>query len=136
MVLLLAQLFSLEKDFQVDARKQQQGLGLLVKQPEHRACVLVAESDKQLVAMCSIQVLVSTAMGGEVALLEDVIVDAAHRGGGIGKALLCEVEAWCRERGLSRLQLLADRDNGKALGFYAGHGYLSTNLLALTRFMS
>ncbi len=136
MTTLLAQLFSLEKDFQVDTARQEQGLSLLLNNNDKTSCVLVAESNHKAIAMCSIQVLISTAMGGEVGLLEDLIVDADHRYTGIGKALLVEAEGWCQQRGLLRLQLLADRDNNKALDFYARYGWLSTNLRALSRFMS
>ncbi len=132
---LLDLLFSIEADFAPDSARQQRGLELLLARGEY-ALVLVAERDGGVVGMCSAQVLISTAQGGEVALLEDVVVDPAHRGEGIGAALLDRVEQWGRERGISRLQLLADRSNTPALDFYQRRGWQPTQLMAWRRFPS
>lgn len=142
MAALLRQLFAIEKDFQFDAARAERGLRALLEKratsgpgAEQAQC-LVAEAGRKVIAMCSVQVLISTAMGSEVGLLEDMIVDASRRHAGVGKALLTEADAWCRQRGLPRLQLLADRDNRSALAFYEKQGWETTNLHALRRFMS
>jgi len=43
---------------------------------------MVAELDKQIVGVCTAQLLISTAEGGIVALIEDVVVDGNYRGQG------------------------------------------------------
>jgi GNAT superfamily N-acetyltransferase len=78
--------------------------------------------------MISLQTLISTAQGGPAGLLEDVTVTQAWRGRGVGRALLATAEAWARDNGLSRLQLLADRANEPALAFYRRAGWQETQL--------
>ncbi|MGA2319960.1 MAG: GNAT family N-acetyltransferase [Solirubrobacteraceae bacterium] len=50
--------------------------------------------------------------------LEDLFVRPAHRGGGVGRALLAAVAARARERGAGRLEWAALDWNELALGFY------------------
>ena len=128
---LLALLFSIEADFAPDAAKQAEGLRLLLERPD--ACVLVAEHDGSVVGMCTAQTLVSTAEGGKVGLVEDVVVRADCRGRGIGSAMLKALEDWAVDQKLARLQLLADRYNAPALGFYKKHGWSTTQLINLKR---
>lgn len=132
MVALLGELFAIEADFNADPAKQSAGLRQLLSRPQH-AVLLVAEADGAVVGMCSLQRLVSTAEGGEVGLIEDVIVSERHRGRGIGRRLLDAVEVWSREEGLHRLQLLADLNNAPALQFYATRDWSPTALGALRK---
>lgn len=131
LVALLKALFTIEADFDFDPDKQALGLQLLLK--SDKACILVAESsdDKNLRGMCSIQILISTAEGGAVGLLEDLIVDVDFRKQGIGAKLLAEAVCWSERQGLKRLQLLADKNNSPALGFYERQGWQSTQLVCL-----
>jgi ribosomal protein S18 acetylase RimI-like enzyme len=123
---LLHELFAIETDFTPDFAVQSKGLYLLLKQESCR--VFVAEVQEKVVGMCTIQVHISTAKGCEVGVIEDVVVDVDFRSEGIGSALLQRVEQWSVESGLARLQLLVDRDNPPALGFYRQQGWHRTNL--------
>lgn len=131
---LLQQLFSIEIDFVPDPAQQRRGLERLLARPQ-QAVVLVAVHEDAVIGMCSAQILVSTAQGGEAALVEDVVVDVALRGSGAGSALLEALERWARQQGISRLQLLADRGNTPALDFYQRRGWLPTQLCAWRRFL-
>lgn len=130
---LLGDLFSIEADFKPEPALQRVGLERLLQRPAD-ALVLVAELDGVVIGMCTAQVLISTAEGGEVALVEDVVVRTDHRGSGAGSALLAALETWCRERGIRRLQLLADRGNTPALDFYQRKGWQPTQLMAWRRY--
>ena len=132
MLALLHALFAIEADFAFDPDKQRRGLELLLSRGE-AARLLVAEHAGSIVGMCSLQCLISTAEGGEVGLIEDMVIAEAWRGRGIGRRLLEAMEAWARTRGLSRLQLLADRHNRPALSFYEALGWSGTQLLALRK---
>lgn len=123
---LLHELFAIEVDFTPDFAVQSEGLSLLLERDF--AEIFVAEVDDKVVGMCTCQVKVSTAKGREVGVVEDVVVDVDYRGQGIGGALLRRLEEWAVGRGLARLQLLADRDNHPALGFYRRMGWHATNL--------
>jgi len=92
---------------------------------------MVAELDGQVVGMCTGQILVSTAEGGLAVVIEDLVVDEPHRGRGVGRSLLTEVEKWASAQGAKRLQLLADKNNSPALAFYNTMKWCSTQLICL-----
>ncbi len=104
----------------------------MLEEPGRRA-VLVAERAGRVVGMVTAQLVVSTAEGAPSALVEDMVVDAPWRGLGAGRALLEAIEAWALERGATRLQLLADRENAPALAFYGRMGWAGTRLVCLRR---
>jgi GNAT superfamily N-acetyltransferase len=128
---LLETLFNLEQDFAPSRAKQHSGLELLLK--ADNAYAVVAEHAGEVVAMATLQVMISTAEGGPVGLIEDVVVAAPHRGRGIGRALMNHLTQWAAKEGLLRLQLLADRDNRPALTFYRKQGWSRTSLIALRK---
>ncbi len=132
LVALLRVLFGIESDFRPDPERQRRGLARLLADGE-RSRVLVAERGTTAVGMVTAQLVVSTAEGAPSAWVEDVVVDAAERGRGVGGWLLAAVERWARERGATRLQLLADRENAPAVRFYERHGWRSTKLVCLRR---
>ncbi len=128
---LLRILFAIEEDFSFDKQRVRQGLRLLLA--ARRATILVAEQDRQVVGMCTGQVVISTAEGGPALLVEDVVVLPDRRGRGIGRALLDALAAWSLDAGADRMQLLADRDNDAALAFYRHCGWHSTRLICLRK---
>ena len=100
---LLYELFSIESDFTFDKAKQYQGLQLMLQDGKNKR-VWVAETDtRRVVGMCTLQILISTAEGGEVGLVEDVVVKKQFRCMGIGRLLLKEMEEWASEAKLLRL---------------------------------
>ncbi len=131
LVQLLRQLFEIEADFSPCEHRQCQGLHMLMA--DDRACVLVAELGGKVHGMCTAQLVISTAEGGYSAWVEDVIVRRSWRGMGIGRKLVEGICHWARQRGARRLQLLADRDNRAALGFYEYLGWQPTQLTAWRR---
>lgn len=81
--------------------------------------VLVAEKAGRVVGagMC----IYSTRSGeGRIA---SVAVDPAHRGEGIGGALLAACEARLRNRGVGEFQLEVETTNEPAVGLYLRHDY-------------
>jgi len=130
---LLKELFTIEADFNFDRDKQVYGLNLLLK--SDKDCILVAEllGNNKVLGMCSVQTLISTVEGGPVGLLEDLIVTADFRHQGIGAKLLAEAVNWAECRSLKRLQLLADKNNLPALGFYQKQGWESSTQLVCLR---
>lgn len=119
---LLGELLAQEHDFTPDLEKQARALRLILDDPA-RGQLFVAHSGGQAIAMASVLFTISTAEGGPVGLLEDVIVAKPHRGQGIGKRLLDHVLAWCWQHGLLRVTVLTDHDNGAAQGLYEGVGF-------------
>jgi GNAT superfamily N-acetyltransferase len=133
MVALLAELFSVEADFEFDADRQRAGLLRMLDGCGKHRCVIVAEVEGQTVGMATVQILVSTSEGGEVGLVEDVVVQNDWLGRGIGGRLLASLEQWSARRGLRRLQLLAYRENRAGLQFYDENGWYETRLICLRK---
>jgi len=135
LVILLKALFAIEADFNFNPDKQSQGLLLLVN--SDKAYVLVAETseDKKLRGMCSLQILISTAEGGPVGLLKDLIVATDFRYQSIATKLLAKAFMWAEQRGLKRLQLLADKNNAPVLYFYGRQRWQSTQLICLKQML-
>lgn len=136
MCALLAELFAIEPDFESDAGKQAAGLSLLLGSPSGASLLLVAEASGEVIGMCSVQRLISTAEGGPVGLLEDLIVKERYRGNNVGTKLISEALKWCKAHQLSRLQLLRDLDNKGARSFYTGNGLNDTRLVCMRILLS
>jgi len=125
---LLAFLFPQEHEFQPDGRKQSAALNLLIGNPQ-RGRVFVLRSGTALLGMVSVQVLVSTARGGDVLMLEDLVIRPTCRNRGYGAALLEHVIDFARRSGFSRITLLADAVNLDAQRFYCRHGFFVSDML-------
>jgi len=133
LVALLKALFAIEADFDFDQDKQTRGLNLLLDSEKDRIFVAESLKDNKVLGLCTVQTLISTAEGGPVGLLEDLVVAANYRNQGIAARLVAEAVSWAECRGLKRLQLLADKNNGPALSFYQKQGWQSTQLLGLRK---
>lgn len=123
---LLGELFSIESDFSIDTITQNRGLKLLLEDRE--SVVLVAQNKNCIIGMVSVQPLVSTAMGGRVGLIEDMIVTSEHRGRGVGKLLLGSLIDESKALGHLRLALGIDLRNQQALAFYRTFGFESSHM--------
>ena len=129
---LLSELFTLESDFRPDRAKQLQGLRLILDNPA-LGRLFVLRVGARVAGMANALITVSTAEGGRVLLLEDVIVKAEFRGRKLGRRLVEHVLAWAASEGLSRVSLLADQDNAPALAFYARLGFQPSAMKVLRR---
>ena len=82
----------------------------------------VAEVRGQVVG-CALWFLnFSTWRGVHGLYLEDLYVQPAHRGAGLGRALLARLAAVCAERGLERLEWSVLDWNAPSIGFYRALG--------------
>jgi GNAT superfamily N-acetyltransferase len=108
---------------------------MLISGPSGTSLVLVAVVNENIAGMAAVQTLVSTAEGGRVGLVEDVIVGREFRGRGAGTLLLDAITAWSREQGLKRHQLLADDANRPALDFYKNRRWTTTSLICLRKML-
>ncbi|MBI5109100.1 MAG: GNAT family N-acetyltransferase [Rhodocyclales bacterium] len=132
---LLGELFALETDFTPDRARQRAALRWILDHPDHGRLFVLRDGDA-VVGMANALIQVSTAEGGPVLVLEDVIVAASHRGRGQGRRLVEHVLAWARDTGLSRVTLLADRDNAAALRFYQALGFEESAMVVRRRMLA
>jgi GNAT superfamily N-acetyltransferase len=54
--------------------------------------------------------------------LEDIYIDAAYRGNGIGEKMLVEIAGWAKDRGCRRIDFQVLDWNTPAASFYFKHG--------------
>jgi GNAT superfamily N-acetyltransferase len=127
---LLALLFAQEAEFAPDHSKQAAGLREIITQPKVGRILILREGGA-VIAMVNLLFTVSTALGGRVAMLEDMIVHPAHRGSGAGSRLLQGAVEYVRYEGCLRITLLTDRDNDAAQGFYQHHGFEPSAMLPM-----
>ena len=127
---LLGILFGIEADLQADAEKQKEGLSQLINHPENGVIKLAKNEKRKVIGMVSAQLVISTAQGSPSAWIEDMVIEEAYRGDGVGKALLDEALIWSKNKGATRAQLLVDTENTSALGYYAHLGWEITQLQA------
>lgn len=123
---LLGDLFSREPDFTPDPDKQLRGLRLILEQPS-RGRIFVARNERMILGMINLLITISTAEGGFVLWLEDLVVHENYRGKGLGTRLVRHAIDFAREKNFLRITLLTDDLDG-ARPFYAGHGFVESSM--------
>lgn len=127
---LLDMLFTQEAEFQPDRAAQERGLTAIISQP-HVGHILVARQGNEIVGMVNLLYTVSSALGGRVALLEDMVVAPQVRGQGVGNAVLSAAIDHARQQGCLRVTLLTDKDNHVAQAFYRKQGFVVSSMLPM-----
>ena len=101
---LLNSLFAQEAEFTPDKSAQQRGLKMIIASPEVGA-ILVARQNRKVIGMVNLLYTVSTALGERVALLEDMVVAADRRAGGVGSQLLEAALQFAKQNSCRRITL-------------------------------
>ena len=127
---LLGELFSEESDFRPDKAKQLRGLRLIFEQP-NRGRVFVLRRDRTIVGMMNLLFTISTAEGGFVILLEDLVIHKEHRGHGYGSMLLDYATEFARQKNFRRITLLTDRPELRSQSFFRKHGFYESPMLPM-----
>lgn len=130
MVDLLYDLFSHEGDFIPDRAKQERGLQLILEQPS-RGRIFVYRWNERIIGMVNLLFTISTAEGGFVVLLEDVIVHHEFRGRGVGTQILKHAMEYARRKEFLRITLLTDRINEEGHEFFTRLGFFKSNMIPL-----
>jgi GNAT superfamily N-acetyltransferase len=131
---LLLELFTLEGDFKPDRSKHARGLRLILEQPS-RGRIFVLRDNGNIVAMINLLFTISTAEGGFVLILEDMIVHRDYRHLGFGTKMIEYCLNFAREKNFLRITLLTDRANEEAQRFYRVHGFTDSKMIPLRMFM-
>jgi GNAT superfamily N-acetyltransferase len=135
LVELLLVLFAQEAEFSPAPEKHAAGLSAILSRPEV-GLILVARSESCLLGMVSLLFTVSTAEGGPVCVLEDMVVLPEYRGQSVGSKLLVAAIQTAQSRGFLRVTLLTDRANERALRFYESHGFHKSAMVPLRLLLS
>jgi GNAT superfamily N-acetyltransferase len=132
---LLGELFSQESDFRPDKAKQLRGLRLIFEQP-NRGRVFVLRRDRVIVGMINLLFTISTAEGGFVILLEDLVIHKDYRDEGYGSMLLEYAINFARQKNFRRITLLTDRPEIRSQNFFRRHGFVESHMLPMRLLIS
>ena len=132
---LLGELFSEESDFRPDRNKQLHALRLIFEQP-NRGRVFVLRQDRTIVGMINLLFTISTAEGGFVLLLEDLVIHRTFQGKGYGSMLLNYAIAFAKQKNFLRITLLTDRPELRSQNFFKRHGFFESNMLPMRLLIS
>jgi GNAT superfamily N-acetyltransferase len=106
------------------------GLRLLLEQP-NRGRIFVLRQNERILGMINLLFTISTAEGGVVILLEDLVIHQDFRGHGLGSRLLKHALHYAQEKDFRRITLLTDRMNEDAQRFYKKHGFFESAMLPM-----
>jgi GNAT superfamily N-acetyltransferase len=95
-------------------------LSYLLDHPED--AVFVGETEGWVIGWVhvGVYVTVESDAAGEI---RGLVVDAGHRGGGVGRRLMERAEEWARERGLGTMRVRSNVVRDEAHAFYQRLGY-------------
>ena len=127
---LLGELFSEESDFRPNKEKQLRGLRLIFEQP-NRGRVFVLRREHSIVGMINLLFTISTAEGGFVMLLEDLVIHKGFRDHGYGSQLLEYAIDFARKKNFLRITLLTDRPEIKSQAFFKRHGFFESAMIPM-----
>jgi GNAT superfamily N-acetyltransferase len=132
---LLGELFSEESDFRPNKEKQLRGLRLIFEQP-NRGRVFVLRHDRVIVGMINLLFTISTAEGGFVILLEDLVIHRKYREHGYGSDLLEHAIQFARQKNFLRITLLTDRPEIRSQNFFRRHGFHESSMMPMRLLVS
>jgi GNAT superfamily N-acetyltransferase len=131
---LLMELFAQESDFRPSYNNQMRGLRLILEQP-NRGRVFVLRSADRIIGMINLLFTISTAEGGFVILLEDLIIHSDFRGQGMGSQLLNYAIEYAKQKDFLRITLLTDRVSEESLVFFEKHGFQRSDMVPMRLFL-
>lgn len=128
---LVMDLFAMSSgDFRPDKEIQERGLRLILEQPS-RGRIAVVRNDDQIFGMVNMLFTISTARGGFVILMEDVVIHPHHRGQGYGSMLLDHVKEFAKQKEFLRVTLLTDKISAESQEFFRKQGFEYSNMIPM-----
>ena len=128
---LLMDLFAMSSgDFKPDREVQERGLRLILEEPS-RGRIAVVRNNDQIFGMVNMLFTISTARGGFVMLMEDVIIHPHHRGQGFGTMLVDHVIDFAKQKKFFRITLLTDKISAESQDFFKKQGFEYSNMIPM-----
>lgn len=121
-------------DFIPDQAVQDRGLQLILEQPS-RGRIFVVRNQSQIFGMVNLLFTISTARGGFVILMEDVVIHPDHRSQGYGTMLLDYVADFAKKKQFKRITLLTDKISAEAQEFFKKNGFEHSSMIPMRRNM-
>ena len=130
LVALTMALFEEEEDFNPDPARQERGLGAILEEPG-RGRIFVVRTDYEIIGMANVLFTISTAMGGFVLLLEDVIIHPDFRKSGYGSQLVEYVIDFAKRKNFLRITLLTDRVSEESQRFFQKMNFVHSSMIPM-----
>ena len=127
---LLTTLFHEEEDFVPDRDKQMHGIQLILEQP-NRGRIFVVRNEHTIIGMVNLLFTISTAEGGFVILMEDVVVHPDHRGQHYGSMLIEYVIQFAKDKDFRRITLLTDKISEQSQRFFQRYGFVHSKMIPM-----
>jgi N-acetylglutamate synthase-like GNAT family acetyltransferase len=132
---LLGHLFEQEKEFTANLEKQTKGLEMIISDPAIGELIVAEREGEPIIGMVSLLYTVSTAMGGRVALMEDMVIHPDYRNQGYGSVLVGAAVELAKTHDCKRITLLTDFDDLAAERFYQKHGFSLSPMVPLRQIL-
>lgn len=129
---LVMDLFSTSGDFLPDRETQERGLRLILEQPS-RGRIVVVRNEDRIFGMVNMLFTISTARGGFVILMEDVVIHPHHRGQGYGTMLVDHAVEFAKQKRFLRITLLTDKISAESQEFFKKQGFEYSNMIPMRR---
>lgn len=132
---LVMDLMARSDDFTPDRELQERGLELILEQPS-RGRIFVVRNQDRIFGMVNLLFTISTARGGFVILMEDVVIHPDHRGQGFGRMLVDYVIDYAKKKGFKRITLLTDKIGADSQEFFKKLGFDYSHMIPMRRIIS
>ena len=132
---LLRHLYEQEVEFVPNKTSQTAGL-LQIINDKSRGTILVLKKDGRIIGMVNLLFTISTALGGVVAILEDMVISPSERGYGYGSKLLTSAVDHAKNNQCKRITLLTDSTNNRAHKFYENHGFSHSSMVVFRKLLN
>jgi GNAT superfamily N-acetyltransferase len=129
---LVMELLEIQSDFTPDQTAQEKGIRLILEEPS-RGRIFVLRNDDRIIGMVNLLFTISTAVGGFVILMEDLVVHPEHRGQGYGSQLVEHVLDFAKQKNFRRITLLTDKLSSQSQAFFKRHGFEFSHLIPTRR---
>jgi PhnO protein len=91
--------------------------------------IFVAEDSGVIQGTLSIWLRENLFHGGQVALIDELIIGEESRGRGIGSQLVDHAVAYCADLGCEEVEVSTEMGNQSARNFYQKHGFIEQGVL-------
>jgi N-acetylglutamate synthase-like GNAT family acetyltransferase len=129
---LVMDLFSRSGDFLPDKTVQERGIQLILEQPS-RGRIFIVRNRNKIIGMVNLLFTISTARGGFVILMEDVVIHPDHRGQGYGAMLMDHVIEFAHLKQFKRITLLTDKISAESQDFFKKQGFEYSNMIPMRK---
>lgn len=127
---LLMNLLEEEQDFVPDREKQMHGIQLILEEPS-RGRIFIVRNEHTIIGMVNLLFTISTAEGGFVILMEDVVIHPDHRGQNYGSMLIEYVIQFARDKDFRRITLLTDKISEPSQRFFQRFGFTYSQMIPM-----